>query len=139
MNECTKVQYTSEAFALADIIRIRKESNRSRIPMRAYYCDNCNFWHLTSKADGSSEKIALLQQQLKESEKQIKELRQALTQCEQQSILSKSERKELKKDQVITEKNNELKKLRETIKKLRDDISTLISKNIQLNQQKANG
>lgn len=130
--QCMKVKYTSEQFALEDIIRIRKQSNRSRIPLRAYYCNNCNFWHLTSKADSSSEKIATLQQKLLEAEKTIKELKQSIQECEQKSILSKGERKELKREQIIAEKDAKIKSLRETEKKLRNDISTLIAKNIQL-------
>jgi chromosome segregation ATPase len=132
---CKKVQYTSEQFALEDIIRIRKQSNRSRIPLRAYYCDKCNFWHLTSKADSSAEQISTLQQKLLEAEKTIKELKQSVRECEQRSILSKGERKELKREKVIAEKDAQIKSLRETEKKLRSDISTLIAKNIQLNNK----
>jgi len=126
--ECMKVQYTSEQFALEDIKRIRKQSNRSRVPLRAYYCDKCNFWHLTSNADSSSEKIATLQQKLLEAEKTIKELKQSIRECEQKNILSKGERKELKREQLIAEKDTQIKSLRETEKKLRNDISILITK-----------
>lgn len=46
---CKKVSYGTEAFALADIRTIQKDSDRATVPIRAYHCNICNGWHLTSK------------------------------------------------------------------------------------------
>ena len=48
---CTKSRYASEKMALIDIKRFAKESTRKEIPIRAYHCDKCNSWHLTSRPD----------------------------------------------------------------------------------------
>ena len=71
--ECKKVQYASEEYALFDVRRIKKISERSKMPVRAYLCF-CGSWHLTSRADKKDEIISELQIKNKELEKQIKEL-----------------------------------------------------------------
>jgi hypothetical protein len=48
---CTKTQYMSETFANIEIKRIRSTSKREKIPKRAYKCDDCGYWHLTSLSD----------------------------------------------------------------------------------------
>ena len=71
--ECKKVQYSSEEYALFDVRRIKKISERSKMPVRAYLCF-CGSWHLTSRADKKDEIISELKIKNNELEKQIKEL-----------------------------------------------------------------
>ena len=71
--ECKKVQYASEEYALFDVRRIKKISERSKMPVRAYLCF-CGSWHLTSRADKKDEIISELKIKNNELEKQIKEL-----------------------------------------------------------------
>ena len=49
---CTKYQYASEEEAKRHLRQIRhkgQQSNGHLLPVRAYKCDKCLFWHLTSK------------------------------------------------------------------------------------------
>ena len=49
-SQCKKVKYASEEYALFDVSRIKKKSNRDIVPFRVYLC-HCGSWHLTSKLD----------------------------------------------------------------------------------------
>lgn len=130
--QCMKVQYTSEKFALEDIERIRKKSNRSRIPMRAYYCDKCNFWHVTSKSDTNTERIAELNKLNDELKLKNEELQKALNICRvsKDPKLSKEEKLAIKKDIRVIELQEQVTSLRTRMKQLTRDNSTLIAKNI---------
>ena len=55
--KCKKVSYSSQVFALEDLIRIVKKSDRDTVPIRAYKCDFCGKWHLTSHKDKLEDKI----------------------------------------------------------------------------------
>ena len=46
-DKCKKVIYSTKNFAEQDIKRIKKTSNRKDIPKRAYFCSDCDGWHLT--------------------------------------------------------------------------------------------
>ena len=51
---CDKIGYSSEREArtvLNIFRRNRKASYGKKIPKRAYYCEQCGMWHLTSLAD----------------------------------------------------------------------------------------
>lgn len=45
---CEKIAYENERQANNAINLIKKNSSRSHIPKRAYFCKQCNKWHLTS-------------------------------------------------------------------------------------------
>ena len=45
---CEKKQFQSEKQAKTAIRTIKKNSKRSHIPTRAYFCKDCKTWHLTS-------------------------------------------------------------------------------------------
>lgn len=47
---CRKRRFRSHDQAIIGIRLIRNHSDRDRIPARAYYCDECNGWHLTSQS-----------------------------------------------------------------------------------------
>lgn len=49
---CSKIQYHSKRDANIAIKDIKRNSSRSHIPRRTYYCRTCNAYHLTSKTFG---------------------------------------------------------------------------------------
>ena len=46
--KCTKVCFVDEKFALRYIDKLNKTSYRDIKPVRAYLCEKCLCWHLTS-------------------------------------------------------------------------------------------
>lgn len=46
--KCKKVSFADEKFAQIYIDKLQKTSNRRLIPVRAYLCEKCLLWHLTS-------------------------------------------------------------------------------------------
>lgn len=122
--ECKKVQYASEEYALFDVCRIKKISNRSKMPVRAYLCF-CGSWHLTSRADKKDEIISELKIKNKELEIQIKEL----------TNLGKSnadERLALRTNKMIIELKKGMETCRQRNKILVKNNSDLISQLVQL-------
>lgn len=122
--ECKKVQYASEEYALFDVRRIKKISERSKMPVRAYLCF-CGSWHLTSRADKKDEIISELKIKNNELEKQIKEL----------SNLGKSnadERLALRTNKTIIELRKGMETCTQRNKILVKNNNDLISQLIQL-------
>lgn len=46
---CVKQRFVCESSALAMLASIRRTATNSHIPVRAYLCEWCGGWHLTSK------------------------------------------------------------------------------------------
>jgi len=46
---CEKQRFRCRDTAEAELIRIRRDAAHSYIPVRAYLCDWCDGWHLTSR------------------------------------------------------------------------------------------
>lgn len=51
MNICKKAFFINEDFAEQYITKLKKTSIRDRKPIRAYLCQKCFNWHLTSIED----------------------------------------------------------------------------------------
>lgn len=49
---CEKQRFRDPESAGVELARIRRTSAHSYIPVRAYRCDLCRGWHLTSKSQG---------------------------------------------------------------------------------------
>jgi len=49
--KCKKASFKDEEIAMKYIKKLQATSKRDRIPQRAYLCEKCNTWHLTSKPD----------------------------------------------------------------------------------------
>jgi hypothetical protein len=100
---CVKTPYMSEQYANIEIKRIKAKSSRDTVPKRAYKCDDCGYWHLTSKND------------YKKPEKKPKELmvieKQAARIEAQQAII-----KELKT--VISMRNSTIRTLKSKLEKV---------------------
>ena len=48
MVDCSKTKFANEKAALFYIEKLQATSIRSKIPNRAYLCEHCLTWHLTS-------------------------------------------------------------------------------------------
>jgi hypothetical protein len=127
--ECLKTQYTTEAFALGDIARIKKKSTRDNIPKRAYFCRLCNFWHLTSRADKLEErlnaKIAELQEEVKTLKAELELFKKTSTE----------EKALVKADVRVKELNDRNHTLQKRNKAITKDNQDLIAKNYQLQKK----
>lgn len=49
---CTKQRYRDEITAQLALATIGQHARHKHIPVRAYACQHCNGWHLTSQARG---------------------------------------------------------------------------------------
>jgi hypothetical protein len=130
--DCLKTQYTTEDFALSDIIRIKKKSTRDNVPKRAYFCGLCNFWHLTSQTDKYEERLNAKITELKEEVKVLKAERELFkkTTAEEKALVKADERvKELNARNVAQQKRN---------KAITKDNHDLVARNYQL-QKKLDG
>jgi hypothetical protein len=47
---CGKKRYRDHQEAVQALRRLREHSERGRIPARAYQCNRCGGWHLTSQS-----------------------------------------------------------------------------------------
>jgi hypothetical protein len=115
-----------------DIERIKRKSNRSVIPSRAYFCF-CGSWHLTSKVDKKDDFITKLKIQIDELKSKVNEL----TKMNQDGLseLDKQERFELRKDKMIKELREGLKTTQKHNKSLLKSNADLIHKNIMLQKE----
>lgn len=131
---CTKTKYATQEFAKAEIVRISKISNRSKVPQREYYCGKCGGWHITSKPNPLVEKVQELLAEitvLKQNHKiEINQYKQQISNW--QSSENKVLRKEIKKDEMYTILQNRIKNQNETIRRLRKDNEELLIKNLKL-------
>ncbi len=62
LNVCHKVYYSNESEAKKEIKRISQLTQKNEKPKRAYECDKCSGWHLTSTG-------------IKEYEKKVKQFK----------------------------------------------------------------
>ena len=46
---CGKSCYDSKKQAITVINYIRRNKNRKKFPVRSYFCNKCNAWHITSE------------------------------------------------------------------------------------------
>ena len=79
--ECSKVKFSNEANALFYIKKLNATSKRVKVPVRAYLCEYCLSWHLTSMTDKEQtllqkykEKIKILGLEIQNRDKKIIEL-----------------------------------------------------------------
>jgi hypothetical protein len=141
MGICKKVMYASEQLANQDIARIKQKSTRAKQPTRAYLCNICNTWHLTSIPDykklynDSLQEITQLKSggYAKSLEIKLYKLQQKMQSVEKtsQSDIDKS----LAADARIKTLNDTISKQVKTITRLQKDNSDLINKITVLNKK----
>jgi hypothetical protein len=128
MSTCTKVSFGSEAMANEDIKRIKNKSTRQVVPTRAYNCNKCGGWHLTSQPNWIVHtknlecKIEILETKVKS----LEGLNSSLRIGEIGKFVKKNEQQK----QTIDNRNVTIKKLQKTNVELMDN---LIKANIKLN------
>jgi len=72
---CKKTSFIDEQQALFYIEKLQATSVRKKKPIRAYLCEKCFTWHLTSIQDGSNKEIETLRSKLSVKEKEIEDLK----------------------------------------------------------------
>jgi uncharacterized protein YlaI len=65
MNGCTKVYFADEKNANAYIEKLNKTSDRKLKPIRAYLCEKCFNWHLTSIESYENMQLVYKERQIK--------------------------------------------------------------------------
>lgn len=126
---CKKVRYATEQFAREDVKRIQKKSTRDKVPYRAYFCDECRAWHLTSQKDWKIEKINVLEEKVKEQQLEIEKLKK-ITELDRnlEKIPAEADIKEEKLRVKI-------KRQKKVLNRLRREVGNLTSRNSFLERQ----
>lgn len=65
---CKKISFLNEAQAIFYIDKLKNTSTRTKVPTRAYLCQDCLNWHLTSKGSYAEENPLILELQNKNDE-----------------------------------------------------------------------
>jgi hypothetical protein len=61
---CKKVYFRDEQYALEYISKLKKTSCRERKPVRAYLCEKCLNWHLTSIETKDTMEVVYLRREI---------------------------------------------------------------------------
>jgi len=61
---CKKVSFVNEEQALFYINKLNRTSKRNIIPQRAYLCEKCLTWHLTSIINNKDKMLNILQSRI---------------------------------------------------------------------------
>ena len=75
---CKKASFSNESQAKFFIEKLIKTSTRVKTPKRAYLCDKCNNWHLTSIPDKDREYELSLEIKIIELKEELNTLQNAL-------------------------------------------------------------
>lgn len=127
---CTKVTFATEEFANEHIARLKEKSNRKVVPTRAYKCDKCGSYHLTSQPNWKAHienletKISGLQDKIVTLEKENKTLKVG----EIGKVMNRS----VERKNTIAKRDAEIKKLKKTNAEL---MQNLIKANMKKNVQ----
>ncbi len=122
-----KVKFGSEKAALFAITKIKKESTRKTIPIRAYLC-KCGAWHLTSRPD-----VFELQKQNDAMKLEIMQLKKQIEDCKLSE--KKEARIKIRADERVKEHIKAIQNLNKELKELRNGRNQLISDNIILRKK----
>ena len=69
--KCQHDKYTEKRFAMEDIGRIFKPNVIKHLPIKVYYCENCQAWHITTPMVAMANKILeLTEKPLKKEHKE---------------------------------------------------------------------
>ena len=72
MEECKKTKFADQAAAMFYIAKLKATSCRDKIPQRAYLCEICLSWHITSiKLTPDQRRIQSLERKIKSLEEQL--------------------------------------------------------------------
>lgn len=118
--ECHKTRFATKEDALFYLKKIRKESTREIIPVRAYLC-RCKAWHLTSQQAYNSGEVKRLNDIINTLRENIKKLKteNALLRSNTGGIQNeKAEKKVIELQNALAEKDRLARVLRNHISEL---------------------
>jgi len=109
-NNCKKVKFIDEEFANQYIQKLNKTSKRRLKPVRAYLCEKCLTWHITSIESISSKLPKIEQERLLAKEQKQKEYERKGIEIAKQ-----------KQDEKYNKLNNKYNLLHQSNKKLKEE------------------
>lgn len=110
---CKKVCFINEDFAIQYINKLRATSVRTKVPSRAYLCEHCLNWHLSSKGeytDPTNKKDSKIESRL-------------------------TPKTEAKKNDAIEQRDNRIKNLEKKLNASYDKITDLTRTIVELRQK----
>ncbi len=128
MSNCTKVSFSTEAYAKEHIEKLKGKSKRKVVPSRAYKCNKCSAWHLTSQPNWV-EHTKNLEGQIDGLKSQVKDL-QDLNSNLRGGDIGKFVKLNEQQKVTISTRNKTIKDLQKTNAEL---MQNLIKANLKLN------
>ena len=125
---CDKVSFLNEKYANEHIAKIKKESKRKVIPTRAYECNKCPNWHLTSQPNWR-ESIKTMEGQVTKLKGQVQSLERRNSALRVGDLGKMAERDDRQK-KTIQKKIAEIKQLKRTNQDLIINLAKANSKNL---------
>lgn len=125
--ECKKVKFATEEFALFYVDKLQKTSIRDKKPIKAYLCQHCVSWHLSSKESYAVLYHRILEKKLLETELLLADKTQENLELSQPTTRKKKELEiALKADMRIVELKRQINAKDKKISKLQKDNNQLI-------------
>lgn len=85
MSKCSKVYFEDEKNALFYIEKLKNTSERDIKPVRAYLCDKCLCWHLTSIESKENRQIVYLNRQINNLKAKVLHLQNEISQLKNEN------------------------------------------------------
>ena len=73
-SKCGKVQFANEAFAVQHLKRLNETSLYAKRTTAVYLCEECGFWHLTTKGQEGFDEVKILKTKIKDLKETITHL-----------------------------------------------------------------
>lgn len=124
---CTKVSFATEEFANEHIARLKEKSNRKVVPTRAYKCNKCSSYHLTSQPNWK-ERVSTLEAKVSGLQNKVVDLEK------ENGILRVGEigkvmKRNTEHKNTLAKRNDEIKKLKKTNAELMQNLIKANTKN----------
>ena len=114
MMPCSKTHFADEKTALEYVDRLQKTSKRAVVPHRAYLCEKCLNWHITSlplkKEKSIKDALKKLEETLKGKNSRIKRLERQVGRLEEMVADANRMKEHYRKRTVELERNQKPKK-----------------------------
>jgi cell division protein FtsB len=128
MSSCTKVSFATEKDANEHIARLKAKSKRKVVPTRAYACNKCKGYHLTSQPNWV-ERTKVLEGQIDGLKNKVQEL-EALNSTLKVGDLGNLVKKNQTQKATIRQRDETIKKLNKTNAELMDNLIKANMRNI---------
>lgn len=126
--DCVKVKFSTEQYALFHITKHKKRNEDKGLVARAYKCNFCNGWHITSQVYNNQlvEDNEELRNQLVEQIKKSVDLKAEVEILKKQ--LKNKDKKVVNSEPLVQQLKQTVNKLRVRIRDLEDTRNMLIAK-----------